>query len=109
MYHNEKIVGKVLQKWFKSGKLKREDVFITTKLLFGGLDVDKIEYFINESLSNLQLEYVDLYLIHFPVPYKFKEGEGSVLPLRDDKGQVLLGGRADHVAAWKVDSSASVL
>lgn len=31
-YHNEKEIGDALQEYFKSGKLKREDVFITTKV-----------------------------------------------------------------------------
>lgn len=31
-YRNERIIGNVLKEWFDSGKLKREDVFVTTKL-----------------------------------------------------------------------------
>lgn len=32
VYENEHIIGKVLNEWFSSGKLKREDIFITTKV-----------------------------------------------------------------------------
>lgn len=31
-YRNERIIGNVLKEWFDSGKLKREDIFVTTKL-----------------------------------------------------------------------------
>lgn len=33
VYFNEKAIGKVLKKWFDSGKLKRSDIFITTKVI----------------------------------------------------------------------------
>ncbi|RCN25802.1 hypothetical protein ANCCAN_28483, partial [Ancylostoma caninum] len=34
VYQNEAVIGKVLQEYFKSGKLKREDIFITSKVRF---------------------------------------------------------------------------
>jgi len=64
-YKNEESVGKAL----KDSKLKREEVFITTKLPaeIKGYD-EAIEAF-NKSLENLGLDYVDLYLIHAPKPW----------------------------------------
>lgn len=73
VYQNEHIIGKVLKKWFSSGKLKRDDVFITTKIPRDGVHPDNVEEFINTSLKKLQLDYVDLYLIHFPM-YVTKTG-----------------------------------
>ncbi|KAK9712636.1 Aldo/keto reductase family [Popillia japonica] len=67
-YQNEEIIGNVLKKWFNSGNLKREDVFITTKLAPSGMHPDNVEERLKESLRKLQLDYVDLYLIHFPIP-----------------------------------------
>ncbi|XP_030760211.1 aldose reductase A-like isoform X3 [Sitophilus oryzae] len=67
IYANEHIIGKVLQKWFHSGKLSRKDIFITTKLPPNGVHPDRAEKFLLESLEKLQLDYVDLYLIHFPI------------------------------------------
>ncbi|XP_056637341.1 uncharacterized protein LOC130445626 [Diorhabda sublineata] len=67
VYHNESLIGRILKGWFSSGKLRREDFFITTKLPIAGLHEDRVEMFIKKSLENLQLDYLDLYLIHFPV------------------------------------------
>ncbi|KAK9745510.1 Aldo/keto reductase family [Popillia japonica] len=66
-YLNEDVIGKVLKQWFESGKLKREDIFITTKLAPTDMHPDTVEARLKESLQKLQLDYVDLYLIHFPV------------------------------------------
>jgi diketogulonate reductase-like aldo/keto reductase len=45
VYQNEKNIGKVLKQWFASGKLKREDLFITTKLPMYGVHPDRVEFF----------------------------------------------------------------
>ncbi|KAI1695844.1 aldo/keto reductase family domain-containing protein [Ditylenchus destructor] len=65
-YKNEDVIGEVLQEYFDAGKLKREDVFITTKLPYTGHR--EVDYHLKKSLENLKLDYVDLYLIHKPVP-----------------------------------------
>ena len=64
-YGNESEVGDALQMCFKEG-LKREDVFITTKL--DQDDKNDVEGAIKGSLSRLQLDYIDLYLIHWMKP-----------------------------------------
>lgn len=66
-YENEHIIGKVLKKWFDSGKLKREDVFLTTKLSAFVMTPDNVEELFNESLKKLQVNYVDLYLVDYPL------------------------------------------
>ncbi|KAJ3652016.1 hypothetical protein Zmor_018017 [Zophobas morio] len=97
-YRNEKIIGNTLQKWFKSGKLEREEIFITTKLPIFGVHPARVDYFIKQSLSNLQMDCIDLYLIHFPVGCKFQEG---AMFARDENGDILMEGRTDHLAIWK--------
>ncbi|KAF5391994.1 hypothetical protein D9757_003308 [Collybiopsis confluens] len=59
-YGTEKAVGLAL----KDSGLKREEVFITTKLPM--TDYDRVQESFSESLTNLDLDYVDLYLLHFP-------------------------------------------
>lgn len=65
-YKNEKEIGDALQEYFKTGKVKREDVFVTTKCWCGHFQPEKMEDAIRQSLSKLQLDYVDLYLAHSP-------------------------------------------
>ncbi|VEN50188.1 unnamed protein product [Callosobruchus maculatus] len=95
VYENEKVIGAVLKKWISSGKLKREDLFITTKLPVAGVHEDRVEMFMKMSLENLQLDYVDLYLIHFPVGTNYIEGH-TITP--QDK---MVLEKSDHVAIWK--------
>jgi len=61
MYRNERSVGASLR---RSG-LPREDVFVTTKLMPGPLSAARE---LDKSLKRLGLDYVDLYLIHWPLP-----------------------------------------
>ena len=62
MYGNEKDVGSAV---IDSG-LAREEIFITTKLWDSGLGYDHALNAFDASLRKLNLEYVDLYLIHWP-------------------------------------------
>ena len=64
-YYNEKFVGKAIKEF----SAKREDVFISTKLSGDIKDVSKAERCFKASLKNLQVDYLDLYLIHSPVPW----------------------------------------
>jgi len=74
-YGNEVEIGKVLKEYFSDGKLKREDVFVTTKLANEDNRRESVESALQESLKRLQLEYVDLYLIHGPISFK-ADGSG---------------------------------
>ncbi len=72
-YGNEKEVGEGLR---QSG-VKREEVFITTKVRETHLEPDKFRQSLQESLANLQLPYVDLLLIHWnnkDIPFKTSIG-----------------------------------
>lgn len=99
-YKNEKIIGKVLKEWFSTGKLRREQIFLVTKLPIVGVHPNRVEMFMKQSLENLQLDYVDLYLVHFPVGAKY-QGEGIFKPLNDKK-ETDLEGKTDFTALWKV-------
>lgn len=66
VYGNEEEIGKALKEYFENGKLKRDEVFITTKVWCDYLQPAKIEESLRESLKKLQLEKVDLYLAHMP-------------------------------------------
>ncbi|KAK0428355.1 hypothetical protein QR680_010756 [Steinernema hermaphroditum] len=70
VYGNEADIGAVLHEYISSEKIKREELFITTKLWCNHNRPDEVENEIKESLKKLQLDYVDLYLIHAPVTFK---------------------------------------
>ncbi|MED6181396.1 NADP-dependent D-sorbitol-6-phosphate dehydrogenase [Stylosanthes scabra] len=64
-YKNEAEVGVALKEAFSTGLVKREDLFITTKLW--NSDHGHVLEACKDSLKKLQLDYLDLYLVHFPV------------------------------------------
>jgi len=73
IYGNEPEIGQALHKVFSEGKIKREDVFITSKLWssYWGRPREALE----KTLHDLQLQYLDLYLIHHPFAFEYVPGE----------------------------------
>lgn len=67
-YHNEPGVGEAI----RGSDLPREEVFVTTKLWNSSHGHDRALRACEKSLERLGLEYVDLYLIHWPVPAEDK-------------------------------------
>jgi alcohol dehydrogenase (NADP+) len=66
VYGNEKNIGYVLKEIFRSGFLKREDLWITSKV-WNDMH-DKVAESCRRSLADLQIDYLDLYLVHWPFP-----------------------------------------
>lgn len=66
-YKNQKEVGEALTQIFSEGKVKREDLFITSKVGLNHLRPEAIAASIRNTLKDLQLTYVDLFLIHWPI------------------------------------------
>lgn len=62
-YGNEEAVGKAI----KSSGVPREELFITTKLWISDMSYEGAKKAFAESLSKLDLDYLDLYLLHQPV------------------------------------------
>ena len=84
-YRNEKEVGEAMQEVFKEGKIKREEVFIATKLWNSNHRPERVKPAFEASLKRLQLDYVDLYLIH--TPFAFQPGDEQ--DPRDENGKVI--------------------
>lgn len=57
----------------KESCVPREDIFVTTKLWNRVRGYNETICAFNESLKKLQLEYIDLYLIHWPSPLEFRD------------------------------------
>ncbi|KAI7724793.1 hypothetical protein M8C21_031218 [Ambrosia artemisiifolia] len=66
LYGNEAEVGEALKDVFNKGLVKREDIFLTSKLHCTTNSVNKLENYVKESLKNLGVSYLDLYLMHRP-------------------------------------------
>lgn len=64
-------VGQGIKKAIEDGLCKREDLFITSKLWNTYHQVDVVEKSLDRILSEMQLEYLDLFLMHFPIAMKF--------------------------------------
>lgn len=69
-YGNEEAIGEALAEVFAEGKIHREDVFITSKLWNDSHAEGQVIPAILESLKKLKLDYLDLYLIHWPVAFR---------------------------------------
>ena len=70
MYANEDIVGKAINDAVAAGDVSRDEIFVTTKLWNDDQGRDNVAPAFHKSLTNLGLDYVDLYLVHWPCPAK---------------------------------------
>uniref|UniRef100_A0A1B6GJ45 NADP-dependent oxidoreductase domain-containing protein n=1 Tax=Cuerna arida TaxID=1464854 RepID=A0A1B6GJ45_9HEMI len=96
VYQNEKEVGEGIQLAIQQGLCKREDLFITTKLWNTFHKEELVVPSLKTSLENLNLEYVDLYLIHWP--HAFKEG-AQLFPM--DANNKTAYSNASYLDTWK--------
>src|SRR6202453_3618305 len=96
-YRTEKEVGEAMQEVFKAGKIKREDVFIATKLWNNNHRPERAKAAFEASLKKLQLDYVDLYLIH--TPFAFQPGDEQ--DPRDASGNVIYDKGVTLLDTWK--------
>ncbi|XP_072811167.1 dihydrodiol dehydrogenase 3-like [Vicugna pacos] len=96
MYQNEEQVGQAIRSKIADGTVKREDIFYTSKLWATFLRPELVRPVLEKSLKDLQLDYVDLYIIHFPVA--MKPGED---PLPKDENGKLIFDTVDLCSTWE--------
>jgi alcohol dehydrogenase (NADP+) len=70
LYGNEKEIGQAFADALKEGIVKREELWITSKLWNNSHEKQYVLPSIQTSLADLQLDYLDLYLIHWPIALK---------------------------------------
>ncbi|HEV8002096.1 MAG TPA: aldo/keto reductase [Planctomycetaceae bacterium] len=96
-YRNEKEVGEAMQEVFQAGKIKREDVFIATKVWNNNHRPERVKPAFEASLKRLQLDYADLYLIH--TPFAFQPGDEQ--DPRDANGNVIYDKGVTLLDTWR--------
>lgn len=73
IYKNEDLVGQGIRRAIDKGLVTREELFVTTKLWNDSHSYDLAHQALDDSLERLGLDYVDLYLIHWPNPTKYRD------------------------------------
>lgn len=91
IYGNEEAVGQGIREGLEETGLTREDLFITSKVWNSDLAYDDALAAYDASLERLGLDYLDLYLIHWPKPGKYKEGWRALETLYNDKRVKAIG------------------
>jgi diketogulonate reductase-like aldo/keto reductase len=96
-YRNEKEVGEAMKEVLREGKIEREELFVGTKLWNNNHRRERVKPAFEASLEKLQLDYVDLYLIH--TPFAFKPGEEQ--DPRDENGKVIYDEGVTLLDTWR--------
>jgi diketogulonate reductase-like aldo/keto reductase len=95
-YRNEEAVGHAIQAAFKAGTLRREDLFVTTKLWNTNHRPERVKPAFDASCRRLQIDYVDCYVIH--TPFAFQPGDEQ--DPRDERRQVIYDSELTLVETW---------
>jgi diketogulonate reductase-like aldo/keto reductase len=96
-YRNEEAIGEAMQEMFKAGRIRREDVFITTKLWNTNHRPERVKSAFDGSRRRLQIDTVDCYIIH--TPFAFQPGDEQ--DPRDERGQVIYDSGVTLVDTWR--------
>jgi len=96
-YRNEEHVGDAMAAVFKEGKVKRQDVFIGTKLWNNNHRPERVKPAFEASLKRLQLDYADLYSVH--TPFAFQPGDEQ--DPRDKDGKVIYDPATTLTSTWR--------
>ncbi len=96
-YLNEAAVGDAMQEALTAGTVRREDVFVTTKLWNTNHRPERVKPAFDASCRRLQVDYVDCYLIH--TPFAFRPGEEH--DPRDERGRVIYDSGVTLIETWR--------
>ncbi|CAB0000061.1 unnamed protein product [Nesidiocoris tenuis] len=97
LYRNEPEIGRAFFDKINDGTVEREDLFVAGKLWNSFHRIDMAMLALERSLEDLGLDYLDLYLIHWPMAFK----DGWEMNLKDANGRVPYSD-ADFTDTWRV-------
>ncbi|POS76393.1 NAD(P)H-dependent D-xylose reductase [Diaporthe helianthi] len=102
-YGNEKECGEGVARAIRDGLVKREDLFIVSKLWNSFHDGDRVEPICKKQLADWGIDYFDLYLIHFPVALEYVDPSVRYPPgwFVDDAGTEIRTSKATIQETWK--------
>ncbi len=95
IYMNEKEIGQAFADAFNDGDVKRKDVWITSKLWNNSHRKEDVLPALKQTLADLQLEYLDLYLVHWPHVFK-KDFVGA-----SKAEETLSTAEVPHIETWR--------
>lgn len=96
-YRNEAQIGMAFEHVFAAGQIRREDVFVTTKLWNTNHRPERVKPAFEASCQRLRVDYIDCYLIH--TPFAFKPGDDQ--DPRDAFGHVIYDGEVSLLDTWR--------
>ncbi|WP_248805567.1 aldo/keto reductase [Pseudomonas sp. MWU13-2100] len=96
-YRNEESVGIALQAVLQTGEVRREELFITTKLWNTNHRPERVEPAFAASCRRLQVDYIDCYLVH--TPFAFQPGDDQ--DPRDFQGHVIYDSGVTLIETWR--------
>jgi diketogulonate reductase-like aldo/keto reductase len=96
-YRNEQAVGDALHEGFQGGEVKREDIFVTTKLWNTNHRPERVRPAFDASCRRLQIDYVDCYIVH--TPFAFQPGDDQ--DPRDENGKVIYDSGVTLTETWR--------
>lgn len=102
IYANEDKVGVAIDEAIQSGKVKREDLFIVSKLWNTHHSKEHAKGALEQTLKDLKVDYLDLYLIHYPASFEFAGYDLKTSPgiPRDEKDNIRFG-KATLQETWE--------
>ncbi|WP_299176533.1 aldo/keto reductase [uncultured Neptuniibacter sp.] len=90
VYGNEAEIGQALRQCMNTGIVKREELWITSKLWCDSFAPEDVTPAFEKTLLDLQLDYLDLYLLHWPIPLKRGQGMRTAADFVDPKKQPII-------------------